>query len=201
MRFIPREQALKELQAAEGLAEVVAALNRNPLPDAFVVRPKATDAETLDALARELRAVPAVAHVQVDSAWARRLGALARNGAPRHRAARGAARLRPGGGHLQHHPAADPHPARRDRGVQADRRHRRLHPPAVLLPRRCCRVSPAGCWRWPSSGAAWRRSTSAYPNWPRATARASGSPSSSRETPSRWRSSRPSWDGSGPIYQ
>ncbi|HEY8070031.1 MAG TPA: permease-like cell division protein FtsX [Burkholderiales bacterium] len=77
IRFIPREQALKELQAAEGLAEVVAALNRNPLPDAFVVRPKATDAETLDALARELRAVPAVAHVQVDSAWARRLGALA----------------------------------------------------------------------------------------------------------------------------
>jgi len=76
IRFIPREQALKELQATEGLAEVVAALNRNPLPDAFVVRPKATDAETLDALARELRAVPAVAQVQVDSAWARRLGAL-----------------------------------------------------------------------------------------------------------------------------
>jgi cell division transport system permease protein len=77
IRFIPREQALKELQATEGLGEVVAALNRNPLPDAFVVRPKAADAETLDALARELRAAPAVAHVQVDSAWARRLGALA----------------------------------------------------------------------------------------------------------------------------
>jgi cell division transport system permease protein len=77
LRFISREQALKELQATEGLAEVVAALNRNPLPDAFVVRPKATDAETLDGLARELRAAPAVAHVQVDSAWARRLGALA----------------------------------------------------------------------------------------------------------------------------
>ena len=77
VRFIPREQALKELQATEGLAEVIAALNRNPLPDAFVVRPKIADAEALDALARELRAIPAVAHVQVDSAWARRLGALA----------------------------------------------------------------------------------------------------------------------------
>jgi len=76
-RFIPREQALKELQSAEGLSEVVAALGRNPLPDAFVVRPRATDPGALEALARELRALPAVANVQVDSAWARRLGALA----------------------------------------------------------------------------------------------------------------------------
>lgn len=77
IRFVPREQALKELQASEGLAEVVAALNRNPLPDAFVLRPKAVDAAALEALAAELRALPAVAHVQADSAWARRLGALA----------------------------------------------------------------------------------------------------------------------------
>ena len=76
LRFVPREQALKELQATEGLAEVVAALNRNPLPDAFVLRPKATDAAALEGFARELRALPAVAQVQVDSAWARRLGAL-----------------------------------------------------------------------------------------------------------------------------
>jgi cell division transport system permease protein len=80
VRFVSREQALKELQATEGLAEVVAALNRNPLPDAFVVRPRSTDsadAAVLEALAKELRAMPEVAHVQVDSAWARRLGALA----------------------------------------------------------------------------------------------------------------------------
>lgn len=77
LRFVPREQALKELQATEGLAEVVAALSRNPLPDAFVVRPRGTDAALLDALAKDLRAMPGVAHVQVDSAWARRLGALA----------------------------------------------------------------------------------------------------------------------------
>ncbi len=76
-RFIPREQALKELQATEGLAEVVAALNRNPLPDAFVLRPRDRDANALEALAQELRALPLVAHVQADSAWARRLGALA----------------------------------------------------------------------------------------------------------------------------
>ena len=77
IRFVPREQALKELQASEGLAEVIAALNRNPLPDAIVLKPRQADAAALDALARELRALPEVAHVQMDSAWARRLGALA----------------------------------------------------------------------------------------------------------------------------
>ena len=77
LRFIPREQALEELRAADGLAEVIAALGRNPLPDAFVVRPRAADAGSLEALTRELRRLPEVAHVQVDSAWARRLGALA----------------------------------------------------------------------------------------------------------------------------
>jgi cell division transport system permease protein len=80
VRFVSRDQALKELQATEGLAEVIAALNRNPLPDAFVLRPKgagSADAAALDALAKELRALPGVAHVQVDSAWARRLGAIA----------------------------------------------------------------------------------------------------------------------------
>ncbi|MBM3367767.1 MAG: FtsX-like permease family protein [Betaproteobacteria bacterium] len=76
-RFISREQALKDLRETEGLADVVAALNRNPLPDAFVVRPRSADPGELDALARDLRALPEVAHVQADSAWARRLGALA----------------------------------------------------------------------------------------------------------------------------
>jgi cell division transport system permease protein len=76
-RFVPREQALKELQAIEGLGEVVAALNRNPLPDAFVVRLRASDPAAAEALAQELRADRTVAHVQADSAWLRRLRALA----------------------------------------------------------------------------------------------------------------------------
>jgi cell division transport system permease protein len=76
-RFVPREQALKDLQAVEGLAEVVAALNRNPLPDAWMVRPRAAPGAELEALAAELRAQPAVAHVEADAVWARRLAALA----------------------------------------------------------------------------------------------------------------------------
>jgi cell division transport system permease protein len=76
-RFVAREQALETLRATEGLAEVAAALGTNPLPDAFVLRARDASPEALEALAHELRALPAVALVQVDPAWARRLGALA----------------------------------------------------------------------------------------------------------------------------
>jgi len=76
-RFVPREEALARLRASEPVAEVVAALGQNPLPDAFVVRANETSPAALEALARDLRALPEIAHVQVDSDWARRFGALA----------------------------------------------------------------------------------------------------------------------------
>ena len=79
-RFVSRDEALRELRQAEGLAEVVAALERNPLPDAFVLRAREPDAAVLEALAADLRKLPGVARVQVDSAWAQRLAALARIG-------------------------------------------------------------------------------------------------------------------------
>jgi len=80
LRFVPRDEALAELRVAEGLADVVAALERNPLPDAFVVRAADGGATALEELGRALQALPGVAHVQVDSAWAERLAALARIG-------------------------------------------------------------------------------------------------------------------------
>jgi cell division transport system permease protein len=70
VRFIPREEALKEMHAVQGLSEVIAALKRNPLPDAFVVTSRQD-------LADELAKLPGVAHVQADAVWARRLAALA----------------------------------------------------------------------------------------------------------------------------
>jgi cell division transport system permease protein len=70
VRFIPREEALKEMSAVQGIAEVVGALGRNPLPDAFVI----TSSEDL---AGELARLPGVAHVQADAVWARRLAAAA----------------------------------------------------------------------------------------------------------------------------
>ncbi len=80
LRFVSREDALKELRQTESLAEVVAALERNPLPDAFVLRAREGGPAALEALAADVRAMAGIAQVQVDSAWAQRLGALARIG-------------------------------------------------------------------------------------------------------------------------
>jgi cell division transport system permease protein len=74
VRFVPRDEALKELAAVQGMPEVLEALGRNPLPDAFVVT---SDPATLEALAADLAKLAGVAHVQADAAWARRLAALA----------------------------------------------------------------------------------------------------------------------------
>jgi len=77
VRFVSREDALKELKQVQGIAEVVAAIGRNPLPDAFVVSARV---EGVESLAADLGKLPGVAHVQADAAWARRLAALERIG-------------------------------------------------------------------------------------------------------------------------
>lgn len=76
VRFVPREAALKALQRTEGFAELIGALDRNPLPDAFVLRVKDPAPAGLDALSAELRRHTGIAHVQTDSLWAQRLAAL-----------------------------------------------------------------------------------------------------------------------------
>ena len=78
VRFVPRDEALAAMRRTEALAEVFASLERNPLPDAFVLRALDSAPSALDALAGEYRALPGVAHVQIDSDWARRLQALIR---------------------------------------------------------------------------------------------------------------------------
>lgn len=76
-RFVPREEALRDLYSVQGVPELISALGRNPLPDAFVVAVRGEDTEALSAA---LARLPGVAHVQSDAAWARRLAALARLG-------------------------------------------------------------------------------------------------------------------------
>jgi cell division transport system permease protein len=75
-RFVSREEALKNLRSDPALAEVVAALGHNPLPDGYVVTARSRDAAGLEALAADLRNMAGVAHVQSDAQWARRLSAL-----------------------------------------------------------------------------------------------------------------------------
>ena len=74
-RFVPREQALKELKASTGLADIVDGLPQNPLPDAVVVLPREAGAQSLEKLRDEVRGWPHVSHVQLDTAWAQRLEA------------------------------------------------------------------------------------------------------------------------------
>ena len=79
VRFISREQALESLKRSENMADVIAALQSNPLPDAFVFETGGSAAE-LQRLEPELKALPKVAHVQLDSAWVKRLETLVQLG-------------------------------------------------------------------------------------------------------------------------
>ena len=74
-RFIPRDQALKELKTSTGLGDVVDSLPQNPLPDAFVVLPRERAPDALEKLRDDIAGWPGVTHVQLDTAWARRLEA------------------------------------------------------------------------------------------------------------------------------
>lgn len=77
---VPRDRALQEMKTRAGLGDVVDSLDRNPLPDAFVVDARDTTPQALEALREEFKRWPKVAHVQLDSAWAWRLAALLKLG-------------------------------------------------------------------------------------------------------------------------
>jgi cell division transport system permease protein len=77
-RFVPKDEALQHIRDSEGMADIVASLPRNPLPDAFVVEPTNSEPEALEILRKEITGWPAVAHVQLDSAWVKRFDALLR---------------------------------------------------------------------------------------------------------------------------
>jgi cell division transport system permease protein len=79
-RFIARAQALSDLKRNSGMSDVLDDLKQNPLPDAFVVTTRDNRPETLERLRDEAKAWSKVAHVQLDSEWARRLDAALRFG-------------------------------------------------------------------------------------------------------------------------
>jgi cell division transport system permease protein len=78
-RFVSREAALERLNA-QGLSEVTAGLDRNPLPDAWVLIPSQSSPQQMEALRKELSTLAGVESVHADSAWAERLQALLRIG-------------------------------------------------------------------------------------------------------------------------
>lgn len=80
VQFLPREETLARMKTNPGLREVIEALPANPFPDAFVLTAADERPEAMEQLAGEFRQWPRVEHVQLDSAWVRRLDALLRLG-------------------------------------------------------------------------------------------------------------------------
>jgi cell division transport system permease protein len=78
--YVPRAQALAELQASTHLAEVLAALDTNPVPDAFTVRMRSTDPASLAKVRTAWAALPKVDQVAADFEWSERLARWARLG-------------------------------------------------------------------------------------------------------------------------
>jgi cell division transport system permease protein len=80
VQFLSREETLARMKANPGLRDVIEALPANPFPDAFVVTATDERPEAMEKLAVEFRQWPKVEHVQLDSAWVRRLDALLKLG-------------------------------------------------------------------------------------------------------------------------
>jgi len=78
VEIIPADAALKEFRRDSGFGEAIDALNENPLPHVLVVRPKPdyATASHLDGLAADLRSLPSIDLVQLDTAWVNRLNAI-----------------------------------------------------------------------------------------------------------------------------
>ena len=76
--LITSDDALKEFRRGSGFGAAIDALNENPLPHTLVVTPSAdfSSAANLDSLAADLRAMPSVEVVQLDTAWVNRLNAI-----------------------------------------------------------------------------------------------------------------------------
>ena len=78
VQLILADEALKEFRRDSGFGDAIDALNENPLPHTIVVRPAAayTSTANLQSLAADVRALPSVEVVQLDTAWVNRLNAI-----------------------------------------------------------------------------------------------------------------------------
>lgn len=74
--FVSRETALQQLKQNSELDDVISGLDKNPLPDAFLIEPNSSEPVVLNALRTELANLPQVEVAQLDSAWAYKLAAL-----------------------------------------------------------------------------------------------------------------------------
>jgi cell division transport system permease protein len=78
VELILADAALKEFRRDSGFGAAIDALNQNPLPHTLVVRPTAayTTEANMTSLAADIRMLPSVEVVQLDTAWVSRLNAI-----------------------------------------------------------------------------------------------------------------------------
>lgn len=80
-QFISKEIALQELKQESGMAEILHNLGQNPLPDVFLINLGRITAEEIEQIQAEISGWPKVAHILVDTDWARKLDAILDAGA------------------------------------------------------------------------------------------------------------------------
>jgi cell division transport system permease protein len=76
--FIARDAALADMKARANLGDLLAGIETNPLPHAFAIKPKSTDTASLEAMRKELGAIPKVETITMDFEWAKKLTRFAR---------------------------------------------------------------------------------------------------------------------------
>lgn len=78
VQLIVADDALKEFRRSSGFGDALEALQENPLPHTLVVRPAPdySDPAHLESIAQDLRELPSVEVVQLDTAWVNRLHAI-----------------------------------------------------------------------------------------------------------------------------
>jgi cell division transport system permease protein len=78
VELILADAVLKEFRRESGFGAAIDALNENPLPHTLIVRPAAdyTNAASLTSLAADIRQLPSVDVVQLDTEWVNRLEAI-----------------------------------------------------------------------------------------------------------------------------
>lgn len=74
--FVSKQTALKQLVETSDNPELINALEENPLPHAFFIKPLSIDNLAIQSLKSEIEKMDHVAEVIVDSAWVNRLNSL-----------------------------------------------------------------------------------------------------------------------------
>jgi cell division transport system permease protein len=72
--FVGKDVAWEQLQ--QSAQAVATSIDKNPLPDAFFIKPRQLMPETVERLLDEMQQWPGVEHAQADAAWIKRLHAV-----------------------------------------------------------------------------------------------------------------------------